>query len=191
VSEPIFSSVGQALFVSYAIEGEPALQRGTTQVLIESIRQQLGQVERRLASSINAQGMTPLEFRGQCAMVRASAEALPDPEAAVILAVYGKQATMTKPRGVIAFRNYIKPSSGIDNDIALAALCWNVFHRDGRRAERISLRQIEAESGIPKSTLGRVAVSIQDAARRLRVRAEDRLQSRFQAAGLVPSVDSV
>lgn len=191
-ADPIFRSVGQALYIAYAIEGQPATHRGSTQVLIEGLKQQLGKVERRIASSINTEGLNPLEFRGQCAMVRAAVEHLPNPESAAIMAWYGRHLD-SKARGVKAFRDYIRPQVSFDNDNALLALSWNVFQRvsSTRRGERLSYRAIEQETGISKSTLDRAARSMITTAIALRSRAEDRLHERFAHDGLIASVDTV
>lgn len=182
---PIFQSVGQALHVSYLMEILPVTQRCSTQVLIETMREQLGKVEARLASSINAAGLTPLQFRGQCALVVASAaHHLPVPEHAAVRARFGHQAT--KGQGVIALTEYLQPMTGIDKPLAVRAVVWERYHRGSQRAaDRWSLASIESETGVPQAALRKCKTIVRDVGEALEKRAQERLQVLFARTGLV------
>lgn len=184
--EPVFQNVAQALHVSFLMAILPVTQKVSTQILIESIRQQLGKTEARIASTINMGGMSPLEFRGQCAMVTAAAHHhLTAPEHAAIRCRYGHQ--MTKAQGVMALAEYLQARCGIKHDWALRALVWSHYHHGSQRAaDRFSLRQIEAETGVPKSTLADAVKHVRDAAAGLEQRAEGRLEVLFARTGLTP-----
>lgn len=185
--EPIFTSVGQALHVSFLMAILPPTQRVSTQVLIDSIREQLGKTEARIASTINLGGMSPLEFRGQCAMITAAAHHhLAAPEYAAVRARFGHQRT--KAEGVQDLAEYVQPASGVTNGLAVRAVVWSQYHRGSQRAaDRWSLRAIERETGVSVHALRRCVEVVRHTGQALEARAEDRLSGLFQRTGVVPA----
>jgi hypothetical protein len=182
----VFRSVGQALHVSYLMAVLPPTQRGSTQVLIDSLREQLGKTERRIGSTINMGGMSPLEFRGQCALVTAAARHhLPPPEHAAVRARFGHLTT--KVEGVLALAEYVQPASGVSNAVAVGLIVWRQYHRGSQRApDRWSLRAIEKKTGVTVHALRRCAEVARKMGESLEVRAESRLAELFERTGLTP-----
>jgi hypothetical protein len=188
---PIFQNVGQALHVSYLMAILPVTQKVSTQVLIEAMREQLGKVEARIASTINMGGMSPLEFRGQCAMVTAAVQHhLPAPEYGAIRARYGHQKT--KADGVLALAQYIEPRAGVSSSLALKALVWSHYHRGNQRAaDRWSLRAIETECGVPVHILRKGLDIVRSTGNGLERRGETRLEALFSRTGLTPALNGL
>lgn len=186
MTDHIFQSVGQALHVSFLMAILPVTQRVSTQVLIDSLREQLGKTERRIGSTINMGGMSPLEFRGQCALVVAAARHhLPPPEHAAVRARFGHQNT--KADGVLALAEYLQPASGVSNALAVRAIVWSQYHRGSQRAaDRWSLRAIEKETGVTAHALRRCVEVVRKMGESLEVRAETRLADLFERTGLTP-----
>lgn len=188
MNEGIFRSVGQALYVSFLMATLPPTQRVSTQVLIQGLREQLGKEEARAASTINLGGMSPLEFRGQCAMVIASARTnLPSPEYAAVRARFGHQRT--KAEGVAALADYVQPMTGIEHALALRAVVWSQYHRGSQRAkDRWSLKAICDETGVPVAALRRCVDVVRTTGTALEKRADERLAPIFEARGVTQAV---
>ena len=166
----------------------PPTVRVSTQVLIDSLREQLGRVEARIASTINRDGLSQLEFRGQCALVTAAArDHLPPPEHAAVLARYAHQ--VGKANGVRALADYIQPRTGIEHDLAVRAVVWSQYHRGSQRAaDRWSLRTISDETGVSMHALRGCVDAVRQVGEALQTRAEDRLGRMFERTGLVQRV---
>lgn len=180
----VFQSVGQALAVSYLMEILPVTQKVSTQMLIEWLQQQAGVRPEARESTLNFSGLSPLEVRAQCSLVRAAVEHhLPGPERDVILARFGQQAS--KARGVSGVAQYCKALTTIESDIALKALAWSIYHPAKRAQDRWSLRDIEAETGVHHNKLQRAGAAIRATGESLRKMAERRLQDLFERTGLV------
>lgn len=187
MTDPVFASVGQALHVSWLMEVLPVTQKVSTQVLIESIREQLGKVEPRATGSVNTAGMSALEFRGQCAMVRASCrDHLAPPEYDAVRVRYGWQRS--KAEGVMSISEYLRSACCVENDWALRAVIWSLYHRRNQRADdRWSYREIERETGVSKSALHRAANVVRERVQALEDRAQSRIGDLFERTGLVES----
>ena len=182
---PVFTSTGQALHVSFMMAVLPPTQRVSTQVLIESIREQLGKTERRIESTINVGGLTPLEFRGQCALVTAAArDHLTQPEYAAVRARFGHQRT--KSEGVQELAEYCQAATGLENTLAVRALVWRRYHRGGQRGkDSFSLAKISSETGVSESALRTAQGFIARMGDALEARADSRLGEVFERTGLV------
>lgn len=183
ISEPVFTSVGQALHVSWLMEILPVTQKVSTQILIDSIREQLGKVEARVNSTINLGGMSPLEFRGQCAMVRGSCEHhLTRAELDAVRLRFGWQLSQAK--GVAGMADFLGPMLKLEHDLALRALLWSQYHRGSRKG--LALRDIERETGVSIATLSRASKKMRAAVEGLEMRACRGLDGLFVRTGLVP-----
>lgn len=189
VGDPVFQSVSQALHVSYLVCHMPPTVRVSTQVLIDGLREQLGRTEARIASTINRDGLSQLEFRGQCALVTAAArDHLPPPEYAAVLARYAHH--VAKAAGVRGLAEYIQPRTGVDHEWAVRGVVWSVYHRGSQRAaDRMSLRSISSETGVSLHALRRCVDVVRQTGDALQIRAEDRLGQMFERTGLVAAVE--
>lgn len=184
---PIFQSVGQALHFSYLLEVMPATQKGSTQLLIESIRQQLGKLEARVSSSVNFSGMNALEVRGQCAMVRGAAQNhLTSIEHDAIRARYGHR--LTKAAGVRGVSSYVQAMTSLHNDNAMLAVSWWMYHKPPRIADRYSLQQVAHEYGVNINEVKGALNVLRKASESLERRAHERLGELFLNTGLVEAV---
>lgn len=190
--DPVFTSVGQALHVSWLMEILPVTQKVSTQVLIDSIKQQLGKVEARVSSTINMGGISPLEFRGQCALVRGACENhLPAPELAAIRCRFGHNEgpIHTQATGMVTLAMYLRPRVQVDPS-ALLSLVGNQYIRTGQRdrqarVHRPSLREIHEETGISTQTLRTALEQVRIVGGSLEKLAHDRLQEIFERTGLI------
>jgi hypothetical protein len=192
-AEPVFRSVGQALHVSFLMEQLPPTQKGSTQIFIEDLLRRHFRLDElpRHERSINASGLTPLEMRAQCAIVRAAVtHHLPTPERDAIHARFGYQ--LVKAGGVRGLAEYCGPLCATANADALLALCWALYaprntprdHKDGRAGDW-SLRALEKEYGVSKSTLGRDQRMVRITGDALEKRGQERLGELFERTNLV------
>lgn len=185
----VFSSAGQALHVSYLMEILPVTQAVSTQILIEWLQRQAGvpPQQQECTRTLNFGGLSPLEVRGQCAIVRASVEHhLPGPERDVVLARYGHQTT--KARGVAGVARYVQQLTAVQHDLAVRAVAWGVFHPAARAQDRMSLRDIADETGVSFGQLQRAGQVIRAQRDALLKMAEGRMLALFERTGLVEKV---
>ncbi|MDI4633307.1 hypothetical protein J7U46_09635 [Pelomonas sp. V22] len=184
---PIFQSVGQALHFSYLLEALPATQKGSTQMLIESIRQQLGKLEARVSSSVNFEGLSPLELRGQCAMVRGAAlNHLTSIEHDAVRARYGHR--MTKAAGVRGVASYVQAMTTLHNDSAMLAVAWWNYHKPTRIADRYTLKDVAREYSCDLKAINGAIAVLRKASESLERRAHERLGELFLRTGLVEAM---
>jgi hypothetical protein len=177
--------VGQALHVSFLLEVLPVTQQTSTQILIDGLRKRCGVWDdQRAPSTINFSGLSPLEVRGQCALVRATVQDhLPSPERDAIYARFGHQTV--KAHGVRGLAEYIGPLAGVQHQMALLAVTWSMYQSAKRVQDRWSFRAIEEETGVSKSQLHRAAQVIRQQAQALERRADERLTVLFEETELV------
>ena len=181
--QPIFQSVEQALHVAHLMEILPATQKSQMQAMIERMTENKGIVQEREKGTVNFGGLSPLEIRGQCAMVRASVvHHLPKPEADAVHARFGHQAC--KAQGVKGVRDCCLPMMSTQDDIATLTMAWGVF---GTRSQRddLSVRRIATEYGLSASTVGRDMQVIRNTGRLLANRGIERLSAMFERQNLV------
>lgn len=184
---PVFQSVSQALHFAYLLEVMPATQKGSTQMLIESIKQQLGKVEAKVSSSINFAGLSPLELRGQCAMVRGAAQNhLTSIEHDAVRARYGHQST--KAAGVRGVSAYVQAMTSLHNEAAMLAVSWWLYHKPTRLADRYTIKQVAKEYGCSLQDCQGALRVLRNASENLERRACDRLGELFLRTGLVEAV---
>ncbi|WP_369952183.1 DeoR family transcriptional regulator [Ralstonia syzygii] len=180
---PIFRSVEQALHVSFLMETLPVTQKSQMQVMIDRMMEDMGIVQEREKGTINFGGLTALEIRGQCAMVRGAViHRLPKPEADAVHARFGYQ--VCKAGGVRGVRDYSQPSLSTQGDMATLTMAWGVFGTQ-RQRDDLSVRKIAAEYGLSPATVGRDMQIIRNTGRLLLNRGVERLAPMFEAQNLV------
>jgi hypothetical protein len=179
--DPIFKSVGQALYVAYLLEDSPVHEKGATQVLIEDLlRQRYGEDPiRKSERTINMGNMTPLELRGQCVLIREDVKNhLAVIERDAILARFGQHAT--RALGVRGLRDYYAALCNTRNEGAVLALLWSIYAPGARgRAKDWSLRDIEKKYGVPRVNLNRDQVTLRSLCGKLETMAQNRLEAVF------------
>ncbi|WP_010108569.1 hypothetical protein [Verminephrobacter aporrectodeae] len=185
MARPIFRSTGQCLHVAFLMEVLPATTRGFMQVILESHVQVCDEPDGSAAQrrGVDFGGMSALEVRGQCAMVRGLVEHhLPRPEACAVKAHYGH--TASKAEGVRGLSDYVSVLLRTTDQDAVLALAWGVFGTL-RQREGLSLRAVALHFGLTKSTAQRDQQTIKRMGRDMLSRAMDQLSTRLQDAGLV------
>ena len=198
-SRPIFQSTQQAISFSYMISSLPARDGGALGKLLERMKiEATGMQEIRESSSVSFAGLTDMEVRGQCAMVRAAVEnLLPSPESWAIRSRFGvayidrapdktiKSASFgpDRTRSMRQLANYVAPALAPLSDITALMLVARVC---GECDElRPTFRAIEADTGTPKSTAERAEKKVKHRVRMLINLGIDRLTPIFQRDGLV------
>lgn len=183
VATPIFQSVEDALFVSFLI-GTLPVRGGSTQLqrMIEQAMRDAGRLSELEPGRISFGGLSPLEVRGQCAMVVACVkDRLPAHEAAAIHARFGYQ--IDKAAGVRGVVGYAGALLSVGHADARLALGWAVFGTDVQRKE-ITAAAIAREWAIPAKTVKRDVETIKRTARRLQEAAVDALAEMFRRDGV-------
>lgn len=180
MTDAIFTSVEQALFVAYLMESLPVTQKSQMQVLIERAMEEAGIAQKRERGTINFSGLTPLEIRGQCAMIRGAVEhGLPHPERDAVLAKYGFQ--LVKAAGVRGIRNYTMALLTVNAEETALAMAWGVFGTTVQRKD-FTPTKIAGHFDLPLRTIQRDMQRIRDTGRILHQRAVDRLGVRLAGA---------
>lgn len=182
----VFRSVHQALHVAHLMAVLPPTQKSNTQALIEHLMREAGvsrEVERD--GTLNFQGLSPLEVRGQCAMVRGAViHHCTEPERMAIWAWFAHDGS--KAEGVRFLRDWFAGDWCTDSPHARMLMTWRAsVTEDSAAARMCSYRDIEGEHGIPKSTVQRQVQALAKTARGLRERGAARLEEMFLAHGLV------
>ncbi|UUM20947.1 hypothetical protein [Mycoavidus sp. SF9855] len=137
----------------------------------------------RAPSTIHFDGLSPLEIRGQCALVRKVVmNALPKPEADAICAWYGHAAT--KAKGIYGIRDYSRHRLSTTSEEATLAIAWSVY-ATGWRRKYVSTRKISKEYGLSQSTVMRDKERIAENARALETYAIEHLTPIFEGRGLI------
>ena len=204
IDSPIFQSVPQCLHVSFLMQTLPATSKSIMQSMLERAMEEAGVMVQRERGNINFGGLSPLEIRGQCAMVRGAVEHhLPKPEADVVLARYvpaptldrvGRPELMPIPIQVIkanairAVRDYCQPMLTTQGDIPTLAMAWSLFGSKAHKDD-FSTRKIAADCKLSQSTVTRDVSTIKRLARVLETRAVERLTPIFMISGLVGDWD--
>jgi len=183
--QAVFQSVEAALFFAFLMEGQPVLQKSISQIVFEHLSRMAGRVDADdTPRTINFSGLTRLEIRGQCAMVRAAVEyRLPAPEAAAVHAYYGRAGQQCKADGIQAVRDYCLPLLSIKGEDPTLAMAWGVFG-EKRQREFLSQRKIAREFGLSQSTVCRDMKHIRYTGDVLCNRAVERLRPMFAQQGL-------
>lgn len=186
IDSPVFRSVHQALSVSYLMAVMPPTQKSSMQVAIEKIKEMAGVSAAAISdSTINFDGLSPLEVRGQCAMVIAAvSHQLQPAERCAIEAWYAHDAR--KAEAVRFLRDWCAPHWTIESSSARTAIMWHVNLREEMAARNnCTLRAIEGEHQIPKSTVHDQAMKIRKAVQSLRNHGLSQLEWIFTSQGVV------
>ncbi len=184
MSEAMFESVGQALYVSYLMEILPVYPTSIMQVIYDdqNKRNQIWDDVKK-DRTINFIGLSALEVRGQCALIRRAVDRNLDVhEIAVIKSYYGHQKT--KSDGVRGFVEYLTWLLPIKNKDAILALGWSVFvtrkQRDG-----LSIAAISKEYGLDRRLARDAQMRIINDGQLLFSRAMNKLRPEFEISGIV------
>lgn len=198
----VFRSAQQAVFFAYMIGGLPAREASAFAKLLDRLKlEATGEFDVREASSVNFSGLSDIEVRGQCAMVRAAVEMLPDLESWALRARYGVAFIKRDGNRQIVSASYggdrtrsmrnlalrLAPAFGDANASAVMLL---IARLKGECDElRPTFRQIEAETGLSKSSAERLEKRLKHRLRELENAGLDRLTPGFVRDGLIEAED--
>ena len=186
MSEPIFRSVEQALHFSFLMAELPVSQKSQMQEIYRHGGKRVTEEDHH-QSTIHFGGLSPLEVRGQCAMVRAVVnDHLLDSERQAICARYSYR--IEKSTGVRAMRDQAIPLLSCQDEWPTMAMAWSIFGTAEQR-DGLSVRLIADEYALSKSAVARDVMEIRRIARTLEGRAYDKLHEIFMQSGLI-GIDS-
>lgn len=171
----IFQTTGQAVHFSYVIQAYDASPQSQMAIIMRNAIRQIGM----RGSSIDFGGLSPLEVRGQCAMIRACVRSHLRPiEACALEARYSSDRD-TKRLAIRELAETYAPVIGINPSLALA-LMWRQ-HIDQTRRKDFTLRAIAKDYGTSKDTVHRAAKALNDHLHLLEGLALSNLHARFVA----------
>lgn len=201
-NEPMFRSAGQALSVAFSVMASQAPITGSTARALDSMSEQRYGAAAVVDSdrSINRVGLKPNEFHAQCGLIVATVEKrLPDHERDVIYARFGHQ--LVRAAGVRGLLRHYRSLCTTQNEGAVHALIMGIYARgvvqhpgesprafNARRKKRQlewSVRSIEKEYGVAKSTVHRDQIVLKKLFYGIENQAQSRLEMLFLAAGLI------
>jgi len=201
-TDPVFKTVGQALYLAYVMEVTPASTPSPTETLIRDLMKQrygeapVPQAER----SINMGGMNPQELRAQCALIRASvADHLAGQERDTICSRFGHQ--MTRAVGVRNLRDHYGSLCNTQHQEAVLGLIWAIYApgirqfpgenprafnlRRKKRENEWSVRGMERVYGIGRSVLRRDQDMLRKLLNAVEMQAQSKLEDLFTRTGLI------
>ena len=188
MNEPVFTSTRQALHVSFLFEIMPATAKSQLEQILGRMMEEAGIVQQLEPHerTIDFRGLSALEVRGQCAMVVAAVNAhLVKPERAAMWTRFGVRRRQAQ--GVRELTDYIAPVLATKHEVALLAMTWGLYAREGRRDD-FSLNKIANEFTLSRATLQRDQKVIQQYQKSLEQKATDALMKYFERTGFVATV---
>lgn len=198
MTRAIFRSVSQAIHFAWIIKAYEASPDGIMAKLLRMKMLELGLADgSREPSSVNFGGLTALEVRGQCAMVRSAVTTtLPGPESWAVVSRFGQTVSSRQPNGngtlsfsaervdaIMALADYLHPTISC---ISRRGVMWLIARAVGECEElRPSFRKIEEETGDNRETLRVKFKDVRDRVFLLVNLGLSRLEPRFKQDGLV------
>jgi hypothetical protein len=201
-TEPVFRTIGQCLFLAYAMEVTPPSTRSPTETLIRDLmKQRYGEAPVPVGErSINMGGMSPMELRAQCALIRAAVnDHTAGQERDTICARFGHQ--VTRANAVRGLRDQYRSLCNTQVDEAVLALIWAIYApgvrqfpgegaqafnmRRKKRADEWSTRGIEKNYSVGRSVLRRDQDMLRKLLHGVEMQAQAKLEELFIRTGLV------
>ncbi|MDR0703192.1 MAG: hypothetical protein LBF61_12495 [Azoarcus sp.] len=190
---PIFRSTSQALHFAYLIEAYGVSIDSVMSKAIRRIMMELGIWNTGEPSTVNFGGLSALEVRAQCAMIRAAVRSrLPGPESWAVEARYGINKIITENgQHYIVFQSYrydavlrlgdwLRPSFP-----ALSPITVDILVARAVDKRVCTYRAMAKQMGISKDACARALKRIRERLQELENIAIDRLTPQFVADGLV------
>lgn len=202
VTEPIFKSIGEALSLAFSMEiRSVSLKSPTDEAIKDLMKQRYGEPpvpisERR----INTDGMTELEMRGQCALIRVAVDQIvTQDERFAIHARFGKQ--LRRSSGVQGLFDLFSSVCVTHHPDAIRSLLWGIYQpgitqaptesarafniRRSKREADFSTRSIEKAYGCSRATLRRDQTMLREKCNQLETSGQNRLEAIFIEGGIV------
>lgn len=191
----IFASTPQALHVAFLVMDQPVREKNGLRIALIRIIESIGTLNRRQAAfleylygeksgSVNFEGLSPLEVRGQCAMITGCVlHQLPPAERHAIWIRFGHG--IERKQGVIWMSKKLRTVLNITNLDAIRYLvAEQSLPRDGRDPEK-TFKYIAKETDVAVRTLERAAMTIRKQLRAYENSAYDTLTPLFERDGVV------
>jgi hypothetical protein len=206
-TDPVFKTVGQALYLAFVMEVTPASTPSPTETLIRDLMKQrygeapVPQAER----SINMGGMNPQELRAQCALIRASVnDHLRSHERDAICARFGHQTT--RSNAVRGLRDHYGMLCNSQHQEAILGLIWAIYVpgirqfpgesprafnlRRKKRENEWSVRGLEKTYGVSKSVLHRDQQMLRKLLHGVEMQAQTHMEELFTRTRLIADPDA-
>lgn len=201
MNQAMFRSTSQALHFSYMIQAYEVSVENIMSKAIRAIMKELGIWNEGEPSTVDFSGLSPLEIRGQCAMIRAIVrDRLPGPEAWAIQARYGvneiamidgkKRFVFSRERyeAIMNLGNWMAPSFPNFNPLAVDILVAKAVGAVSKnQSGGITFRELAEQFGASKDTWSRALVDVAKRINAIENRAIDSLTPEFERDGLVSS----
>lgn len=184
ITPSIFRNVEQALHVAFLMDILPVRERGQLDRMIEQLMREAGIMPAREPhdGTVNFGGLSSLEVRGQCAMIRAAVQDhLPQHQACAVWARWGHQTT--KSAGVRGLVEYCGPLLSVGHPDARLAMGWAIFGTEAQRRE-ITGAEIARGWSLNERAVQRDIGKIKRAARAAQEAALDALEGIFKRDGV-------
>jgi hypothetical protein len=193
--DAIFRNTPQALHVAYLVMSEPVREKNGLRIALIRIIEGIGTLNRRQAawldylygqksSTVNFDGLDPLEIRGQCALITAAViHHLTPAERCAIWVRYSK--TVERKTGVIQLSKSLRAKLNLSNLDAIRYLVAEQSLPKDQRDQEKTFRYIADQTDVPVRTLERAAMMIRKQLRQLENSAYDTLTPMFERDGVV------
>lgn len=194
---PIFRSTSQALHFAYLIEAYDVSIESVMSKTLRRTMMELGIWNTGEPSSVNFGGLSALEVRAQCAMIRSAVRSrLPGPESWAVEARYGINEIVTENGqrrvvfkryrydAILRLADWLRPSFPATNPMAVDIL---VARAVDKRVCDVTYRDMAERMGASKDTWARALNRIRERLRELENMAIDRLEPDFVRECLVAS----
>jgi hypothetical protein len=190
--EPIFRSTGQAVHFAFVIEACDAAIDSPMGIALRRIMKAMGVWDSGTPPSIDFGNLSPMEVRGQCAMIRAAVhDRLPDLERWAVQARYGIRVARRDGDPPVFSRDRWAAIRSIGAalapalDVEAQAATLLVARAIDARTCHITVRRMVEDFGRSAMFWSRAARTVRDRLYALENSAFDRLEPSFIADGLV------
>lgn len=201
MNQAMFRSTSQALHFSYMIQAYEVSVESIMSKAIRAIMKELGIWDEGEPSTVDFSGLSPLEIRGQCAMIRAIVQdRLPAVEAWAIQARYGvneiamidgkKRFVFSRERyeAIMNLGNWMAPSFPNFNPLAVDILVAKAVGAvNKKQSGGITFREMAERFGLSHSAYHHALKRMSERLIELESRAIDTLTPEFEWDGVVRS----
>lgn len=201
MNQAMFRSTSQALHFAFMIQAYEVSVENIMSKAIRAIMKELGIWNEGDPSTVDFSGLSPLEIRGQCAMIRAIVrDRLPGPEAWAIQARYGvneiamidgkKQFVFSRERyeAIMNLGNWMAPSFPNFNPLAVDILVAKAVGAvNKKQSGGITFREMAEQFGLSHGTYHHAMKRVSERLIALESRAVDTLTPEFERDGVVLS----
>ncbi|PTQ70827.1 hypothetical protein C8R26_13113 [Nitrosomonas oligotropha] len=201
MNQAMFRSTSQALHFAFMIQAYEVSVENIMSKAIRAIMKELGIWNEGDPSTVDFSGLSPLEIRGQCAMIRAIVrDRLPGPEAWAIQARYGvneiaaidgkKRFVFSRERqeAIMNLGDWMAPSFPNFNPLAVDILIAKaVGALNKKQSNGITFREMAGQFGLSHGAYHYAMKQVGERLIALESRATDTLTPEFERDGVVLS----